>query len=154
MRSVDGVDTNRFYSRVPEFIKETQYLRRDGRNMLLIMDRYACNIAIKTLQLLCDNDITVSGRPFHTSDVLMPLEVSVFGLLREKFRRLLSFWKITKTKDDRNDVFTIREILRDAYHVCVNEHNEIAGFPHTGLWSDDLQGVDIESIWAEDFISR
>lgn len=151
VRSVAGVDSNIFSKWALEFTTETEYLPRDGRNFLLIMDGYSCYIALKTLQLLCDNCIIVAGLPAHTSNVLQLSDVSVFSPLKEEFSRLLSLRTRTTTYDDRNDVFTICELLCDAYNVCVNAHNAIVGFRRTGLWSDHLQGVDIESILAKDF---
>ena len=76
-------------------------MSRDNKKLLLVMDGYACQITFKTLSILCENGIVVVGIPAHTSHVLQPLDVGVFGRLKEKFRQLLVHRSITTSKKTR-----------------------------------------------------
>lgn len=64
-----------------------------------IMDRYACHVSLRTLFLLKDSVIIVAGLPAHTSNVLQPLYLGVFGSFNESFRRFLSRHTISSSKD-------------------------------------------------------
>lgn len=75
--------------------------------------------------------------------MLEPVDVSVFGALKEEFRRLLRPRTISTANDGRNDVFKICELRCDAYQTCFNPSNAIYGFSRTGIWCDETQGVDI-----------
>lgn len=153
MRPIAGVDTNIFYNWAVNFVQESSFLRRDGRKLLLIMDGYACHVAYRTLKMLGDNDIIVAGLPAHTSHVLQPLDVGVFGPLKEAFRQLLSHRTVTSGVDSRHDIFTVCEMLQKAFHTSVNASNAIAGFRRTGLWSASTRSVDPLTIREEDFTS-
>lgn len=114
------------------------------------MDGYACHLSFKTLSLL-KNGIIVAGLPANTSHVLQPLDVSVFGQLKEEVRRRLSLQKAYKVKRDRNEVFTVCELLPDSYYACVNPRNTIAGFKNRGIWSDEKEGVEMSVIQPTDY---
>lgn len=152
MRPIAGVDTNIFFEWAQHFIKETATLRAGGK-ILLVMDGFSAHISFRTLQLLADNGIVVIGLPAHTSHVLQPLDMSVFGPLKERFRRLLSTRTVTTTNDARNDIFTVCELLRDAYHTVLIPRNVIAGFRVTGIWNEDTRSCDPNIIRAEDLTS-
>lgn len=146
MRPISGVDNNIFYW-AQGFLKETSHLIiSDGQKILLIMDGYACHVSFRTLSLRKENDILVAGLLAHTSHVLQSLKISVFGPLKEDFVILLNMRTITTNNDERSVIFTICELLRNAYHAFFNPQNAIAVFFRIGIWSEDLQGVDIEKI--------
>lgn len=66
MRQVGGVNSNISYTWALSSVEETQYLRRNGDNILLIMDRYGVHISYKTLKLPRVNEIIVAGPPAYT----------------------------------------------------------------------------------------
>lgn len=142
MNPVAGVDSNIFFSWAKQFVDETKFLRRENKKILLIMDGYACHITYKTLSLLRDNGIVVFGLPAHKSHVLQPLDVGFFGPLKEKLEQLLINRSITSKNETRSDIFTISELLRDAYHLTVNSSNSIAGFAKTGIWNSGMRECD------------
>lgn len=87
MRTVAGVDTNIFYAWAKRFVEQTAVLREDGSKLLLSMDGYASHVSFKKLRLIWGNGIVAAGLPAHTPYVLQPLEVSIFGPVKEDFRR-------------------------------------------------------------------
>lgn len=112
-------------------------MQRDGKNLFVIMDGYSCNINCRKIYLLNDNGIIAFGLPDHTRNVLNPLDVGVFGPLKEKFRKILIHRKISKRKETSNGVFTILQLLCKSYHSCVNSRNSIENFRKTGIWNMD-----------------
>ena len=153
MRPIAGVDSTIFHTWAEHFVQETAFLRRNGNALLLVLDGYASHLTYKTLSLLKQNNIIVAGLPAHTSHALQPLDVGVFASCKEQFKRLLSRRSITTTTDTRNDIFTVCELLKQAYHHSLTAGNIMGGFRRSGLWCPRLGGPDPEQIRGTDFTS-
>lgn len=153
MREVAGVDTDIFYSWALNFVEETAHLRRNGRKLLLVYDGYAGHLKYKVLSLLKTNGIIVAGLPAHTSHALQPLDVGVFGPLKQAFRMYLSRRTVITRKDTRNDVFTICELLKKSYYDALTPVNIMKGFRRSGLWSEEKRGPDMDQIRSIEYTS-
>lgn len=90
------------------------------------------------------------GLSVHTSHILQPPDVLVFGQLKEEFCRLLNIRAMKTNKEERHYIFTVCELLWNTSHSCVNPQNAIAGLRRTGIWSDELKGVDIRKSFPTD----
>lgn len=95
----------------------------------------------------------MAGFPGNYSHVLQPLDILVFGPLKEEFRKLRSLMVINVQHDDRKDIFTICELLCDAYHSAINPANAIAEFRRTGISCHEKQGVKFDKIKPTDLTS-
>lgn len=110
-------------------------MSRNGKKHLLVIVGYDLDAKYRTLKMMCDNEITGTGLPLHSSHVLQQLDVAVFGNLKEEFKRRLSVRTTkTTTKQTRHDRFTIFDMLTRSYNMCVNPKNAISGNQKTGLW--------------------
>lgn len=85
--------------------------------------------------------------------MLQPLDISVFGPPKEKFRLPLNFRTVKTTIEDRHDIFTLFELLCDSYHTSVNPQNAIDGFCRAEICSEYLQGVDMSITQSTDLTS-
>lgn len=148
MKPIACVDSKMFLMNVS--LKDTDHLKIDRQNIILIMDGYAFNVSLWTLSSKKENYVLVVGLHTHRSHVLQALDISVFGRLKRDFRGLINMWTLTTRKVYRNDISTVCQLLWNAYHACVNPQNVILGFRRTDMWSDDLQGVDIDKIITTD----
>lgn len=151
MCSVAGLDTNIFYTWGTNFFAETTLIRRNYKKLLLVMNGYSCHMSYRTLALLKTNKIIVAGLSVHKSHVLQPLDVGIFSPYKEAFRTCLSHRTITSSKDPRNDIYTVCELLCTAYHLSVTGQNAIGGFRRSGLWYSTARGSDSTQIRSEDF---
>ena len=96
----------------------------------------------------------MAGLPAHTSHVLQPLDVGVFGPLKEAFRNVLSHRSVTSVKSNtRNDIFTVCDLLTKAYFSAVNAQNIIGGFAGSGMWVQRLRSPDPNLIKPTAFTS-
>ncbi len=153
MREIAGMDSDIFYSWAQHFVLETAHLRRGGQSLLLVVDGHGSHIQYSTLQLLKDNNIFVAGLPAHTSHALQPLDVGVFGPMKEYFRQLLSTRTIATAQGCRFDVFTVCELLSKAYNKALRRCNIMGGFKKSGLWVQELRGPDFSRIRPNEFTS-
>lgn len=74
-----GVNSAIFFDWGTSFVTETANVRKGGNKILLFLDGFGGHVPYHMLQNLRDNDIVVLRLPVHTSHVLQPLDVSVFG---------------------------------------------------------------------------
>lgn len=100
----------------------------------------ASMLFLSHFQWKCDGSICI------VSHVFQPLEVSIFGAQKEKFQRLLSLRNIKMNLNNWNDLFTIYELINNAYRTCINPQNAISGFRWTKNWSDENNRVSINKI--------
>lgn len=115
------------------------------------MDHCTCNNAYHTLSLLQKDDVIVVGLHEHTQRVLQPLVVRVFGPA-EQFKRLLSHRKVSMAKTTRDSIYTICELLYNAYYKPVTSANIFSWFQRCVLWNQATKYVDPGHIRSQDYI--
>lgn len=142
MREVAGIDSDLFYAWANNFIEETASIRQGGKKILLVYDGYASHCSYRVLKLFRENDIVVASLPAHTSHALQPLDVGVFSPLKLAFRNHLNRRVVVSNRRSRNDIFTLCELLKNAFHEGVTASNIIGGFRGSGLWCDEKRGPD------------
>lgn len=68
------------------------------RGFLSLWMAASCHIAYRTLYLLKENNIIVSGLLAVALHVLQPLDVGVLGTLEGEFRKLLAYRNVVTKK--------------------------------------------------------
>lgn len=86
-------------------------LRKNGNKPQFIIAGYAFQ-KTKQFKMLRDNDIIIVGLRAHISYGLPPLDISIFGPLKEDLWLLRSLCTVSTTKETGNDVFTILELFK------------------------------------------
>ena len=96
----------------------------------------------------------MAGLPAHTSHVLQPFDVGMFGPLKEAFRNVLSHGSVTSVDSNtRNDIFTVCDLFTKAYFSAVTAQNLIGGFAGSGLRVQRLPSPDPNRIKPTAFTS-
>lgn len=121
--------------------------------IMLLMDRYSCDVTAKTLLHLHDNVIIVNGLVAHKLHLLQPLDVVIFGTPKEEFREMLNRRTVTSQNGTRNDIFAIWELFCIAYHKCIIAENVIGGFERSVLQNAKKSCPNPEKLRAQDFTS-
>lgn len=88
------------------------HLRGGERNMIVIYEENGDHIHYMILKVLKYNEIVVAGLLAHTFHSLQPLDIGVFTLYKEKFRKLLSNRNIASKRNVRNEIFTFLSCWR------------------------------------------
>lgn len=127
MRPIAGMDRNCSLSG-QELHQRDCPPRCDGQHLLQVYDVYGSHMTYRTLKVLQENNITVAALPAHSSHALQPLDNGVFGPLKDPFRNFLNRRTVTTTKDTKNDVFTIYELIALANSQAVTSVNISIGF--------------------------
>jgi hypothetical protein len=118
------------------------------------MDAFSGHVQYRALKTLRDAQVQVVALPAHTSHRTQPLDVSIFGPMKNAFQSLFARRAIATTqREARNDIYTFCEMLRDAYYKSMTFSNIVAGFRSTGIWCPDNRAPNWRAIETADFTS-
>jgi hypothetical protein len=104
------------------------------------MDGHRTHCAVETVEFCISNNIKMLLMPAHTSHILQPLDVSVFGAYKAAYRRSVhdtSLWVVEKiegqTGATKNRCIMIAKALI-AYSTSVTTAKIRRGFKKTGIF--------------------
>jgi len=113
-------------------------------NIILFYDGYGAYLAFRSLVILRQNNVIVVALLAHTSHRTQVLDYNVFSPYNSYFRNAPNRLVVAGGAEKRNDVYTLCEILNDAYNEAVTPKNIINGFRCFGLWCNVRKGVLID----------
>jgi len=133
-RTPAGVDSEIMLDWARSYLKETEELRRTGKTMV-IFDGYASHLSLRVLNLFRDACVIVYALPSHSSHLTQPLDVTVFGPMKERAKKTVS----TDINNPLNaaskfTVYTACEVICTAYNLAMTPSNIKAGFQKTGIY--------------------
>jgi len=88
-RTPAGVDLEIMLNWARSYLKETEELRRNGKTMV-IFDGYASHLSLRVPKLLRDAGVIVYALPSHSSHSKQPLDMTVFGPMKERAKQIVS----------------------------------------------------------------
>lgn len=109
------MDTEIFNWAAEWFVTATTELQSRHRNIVLTLDRYGGHKSFKALQHLKNNNIVVIALPAHTSRRTQVFYYSIFSLFKRYLRNALSDRVVKSAGAIRNDVYTLCDLVHDAY---------------------------------------
>lgn len=123
-----------------KFVEETKHVRENGNHMILVLDGYGGHIQLEFLQFMKDNRIVVIALPAHTSHVLQPLDVTVFGPYKSYLQEELH--RLSRVASHLN-AFSVAACIWNAYSKAFVKPNIASGFVKCGIWNAEKCGADI-----------
>ncbi|XP_066961581.1 uncharacterized protein [Macrobrachium rosenbergii] len=78
--------TKIFHTWFEGFTEKTKHIRP----LLLLFDGHLTHISAPTIELAIKENISILKLPAHTTDVLQPLDVACFGLLKSYYEKALT----------------------------------------------------------------
>ena len=133
-RDPAGMDTQIFNAFADWFVSATVELRSRHRNIVLTLDGYGAHKSFQALELLKRNNIFVIALPAHTSHRTQVLDYSIFSPFKTYLRNALNERVLTTSGSVRNDIYTLCELVHDAYKRAWTYNNIVSGFLACGLW--------------------
>ncbi|KAG5281619.1 hypothetical protein AALO_G00046870 [Alosa alosa] len=131
------MDSDLFLKWLGHFVK---YARQE-RPLLLFMDQHEAHVGTGVVDFCRANRIEVVCLPAHTTHVLQPLDVAVYGSLKAAFSRLAHNMGLV-----RGDLVIGKRqfsaVLKYALEEACTPHNIISGFRRTGLFPLNRMEVD------------
>lgn len=126
-----------------KFVEETKEIRKNGNHMVLILDGYGGHIQFNFLKYLKDNNIVVIALPAHTSHVLQPLDLTVFGPYKSYLEEELH--RVARISTKLN-AFSVAVCIWNAYCKAFVPGNIRSGFVKCGVWNMDSMQADVTAL--------
>lgn len=150
-RDPAGMDSSIFYQWASRFVRETADLRKQHNHLVLTLDGFTGHTCLKALQLLRDNGIVVIALPAHTSHRTQSLDYSVFSPFKAKLTNHLNNRTVYSAMHcARNDVYTLCELIHEAYKEAVTYKNIVNGFRACGVWCEQRKSANPDVIRESD----
>lgn len=86
-RENPGLDSAIFLDWARNFLRDTKELRDNGKYIMLVYDGCRCHVQLEALSLFKHSHVVVIGLPAHTSHLLQPLDVSIYGSFKSKLQK-------------------------------------------------------------------
>jgi hypothetical protein len=126
------------------FVPQTKKI---GGCHILVLDGHNSHVTLRTVETCLANQIILICLPAHSSHILQPLDVGVYGHVKRAWRRILNeFYETTNFKNlDKENFPSLLKKLYDDDCAFTRLH-AIAGFHNSGLYPLDKQNVDKEKL--------
>lgn len=100
---------------VDSYLAETKELRRTGK-ALVIFDGYSSHLSLRVLLRLVEKNVIVYALPAHTSHLTQPLDVTVFGPMKEAVKsRVSAYVNSLANVLSKFIIYTVCELITEAY---------------------------------------
>ena len=110
------------------------FVRRTPGKKVLIGDNLRSHLSLEVIQLCGENDIEFVCLPAYTTDKMQPLDVSVFGPGKEKWRQLLRALREMDPNAKALNKYDFPAMLKQLVEACNAEQNLPPGFMKYGLY--------------------
>lgn len=122
----------------PEFVKYMEHFIKFTNSSkesptLLLIDNHQSHLSIDAIDLAQENGVTMLSFPPHCSHRIQPLDVSVYGPLKNYYSSACNAWM----KSNVGKVLQVRHIpgiVCKTLDLAVTPHNIKSGFRDTGIW--------------------
>jgi hypothetical protein len=106
----------------------------------LIYDGHNSHISVDLIEYAIKHHIKLICLPPHSSHILQPLDVGVFGPVKSEWRRILSEYYL-KTKFQNVDITKFPALFSQLFEKAFSRKNAIAGFEKTGIFPLNRQKI-------------
>lgn len=111
-----------------EFVKCSKENR-----VLLLLDNHKSHVNIRTIQFARENGITLLTFPPHTSHRLQPLDVSVYGPFKARFKSEQNNWLVSNPGKTIS-IYNISALANKSFVESFSPKNLISGFAKCGIF--------------------
>lgn len=133
-----NVNTKIFFEWVDVFISAARANIKEDEWIVLLYDALRLHMTGSVIERLVKRKIAVIALPAHTSDRVQPLDVSVFGQMKQYTNKSLSKMALDAQKKISGQYklngLNIWAAIMDAFKQSVKKENSASGFAKSGLW--------------------
>ena len=124
------------------FLRYMQHFEKNipaARPVVVILDAHASYMSVDVLNFIEAHGIIFLTFPSHTRHLLQPLDVSVFGPMKNNWKKsVTNFLKNNSRKPTRKDLFAL---FTPVFQDSVTIKNIISGFRHSGIFPLNRQAL-------------
>jgi hypothetical protein len=118
-------------------------IRKFGGKHVLILDGHSSHLSLSAIELCLNNNITMICLPAHSSHILQPLDVGVYGHVKKVWREILQqyYFDTYAQKLDKENFAPLLRKLHESSKAFTVLH-AVAGFQNTGLYPINKSTID------------
>jgi hypothetical protein len=118
-------------------------IRKFGGKHVLILDGHSSHLSLSAIELCLNNNITMICLPAHSSHILQPLDVGVYGHVKKVWREILQqyYFDTNAQKLDKENFAPLLRKLHESSKAFTVLH-AVAGFQNTGLYPINKSTID------------
>ena len=100
---------------------------------LIILDNHSSHVNLRVVQFARKNSIVIVTFPPHCSHKLQPLDVTVYGPFKIRYRIAMNEWMLSNAGKTVT-IYQVGQFVKDAYLSAFSPHNITQGFLKTGIY--------------------
>lgn len=100
---------------------------------LIVMDNHSSHVNLKVVEFARENSIIIVTFPPHCSHKLQPLDVTVYGPFKSRYRISMNEWMLSNPGRTVT-IYEVGQFVKDAYLSSFTPHNITQGFIKTGIY--------------------
>ena len=112
----------------------------ESGHVILFVDGHHSHISIKLVQLAREKNVELICLPPHTTHILQPLDVGVYGPFKQEWRRILKDYKTsTRAASVSKQVFP--SLNRKLWDKAIKPQHCISGFRQSGIYPFNTSAI-------------
>ncbi|XP_059060761.1 uncharacterized protein LOC131853752 [Achroia grisella] len=119
--------------------------------VLLLLENHSSHINVEVVNKAKDNNIVLLSFPPHCSHNLQPLDVGVYGPLKNYISKAQTSW-MSSNPGKTMSIYDLPAIVKEALPLALNPMNIINAFKKSGIWPCN-EDVFQESDFAPSFVT-
>ncbi|XP_045463203.1 MFS-type transporter clz9-like [Harmonia axyridis] len=120
-----------FVKFIDHFIHHVKPSKEDP--VLLLLDNHSSHVNVEVVNKAKENNIILLSFPPHCSHRLQPLDVGVYGPLKNYLNRAQTSW-MSSNPGKTMTIYDLPGIVKDALPLALNPRNVINAFRKSGVW--------------------
>lgn len=100
---------------------------------LLLMDNHVSHINLRVVEFARQNSVVIVTFPPHCSHKLQPLDVTVYGPFKTRYRIAMNEWMLSNPGKTVS-IYQVGQFVKDAYFSAFSPQNISSGFIKTGIY--------------------
>lgn len=125
------ITENCFLESLKHFVKHVK--PSEVEPALIILDNHQTHITINVILFARQNHLVIITFPPHCSHRMQPLDVTVFGPFKARYRVSMNDW-MTSNPGKCVTIYNVAQFAKDAYYSAFSLQNIISGFKNTGIY--------------------
>lgn len=114
---------------------------------LILMDNHSSHVNLSVVEFARKNSIIIVTFPPHCSHKLQPLDVSVYGPFKTRYRVAMNEWMLSNPGKTIT-IYQVGQFVKEAYLYALSPNNVTQGFRKTGIYP-----LNSNTFSDEDFLS-
>ncbi|CAK1582747.1 unnamed protein product [Parnassius mnemosyne] len=100
---------------------------------LVLMDNHSSHVNLRVVEFARQNSIIIVTFPPHCSHKLQPLDVTVYGPFKTRYRIAMNEWMLSNPGKTVT-IYQVGQFVKEAYLAGFTPHNITQGFLKTGIY--------------------